>query len=184
MDLIAVADPDRFAECCDEIVSNATHWLDKDPKRIWVTASIAAAADLPQEIDSSRAYALIHFRDNGPGVPLDCKERIFDAFFTTRDHGAGLGLAVCRRIIEGLGGLIREVGRPGEGADFEIYLPLATPAPDSSVDAKGPAETVGIAISIGSSFRASWSMLIPLCSVAMTKSVHCEREESGPIRCI
>lgn len=139
--LTVIADPDRFAECCDEIVSNATHWFDKNPKTLRVTAAVASPASLPQAVDSSRQYAVVHFVDNGAGVLLERKERIFDAFFTTRDHGAGLGLAVCRRIIEGHGGLIRESGRPGEGADFEIYLPVATaeqlvPADENLVGAR------------------------------------------------
>jgi hypothetical protein len=78
---------------------------------------------LPQSLDTSKHYTLIQFKDNGPGVPLENKVRIFDAFFTTRHHGTGLGLALVRRIIEGHGGIILESGRPGDGANFEIYLP-------------------------------------------------------------
>jgi signal transduction histidine kinase len=68
---------------------------------------------------------LIHVRDNGAGVPLENKTRIFDAFFSTYTHGTGLGLALVRRIVEGHGGAVFERGISGEGADFEIYLPLA-----------------------------------------------------------
>jgi signal transduction histidine kinase len=59
------------------------------------------------------------------GVPLENKAKIFDAFYSTYHHGTGLGLALVRRIVEGHGGTVRECGLPGEGADFEIYLPLA-----------------------------------------------------------
>ena len=122
-DLAVEGDADRLMECFDELSTNAMHWMNKPDKRIQI---LVAQPDLPApaSLDTSKAYALIHFKDNGPGVPLECKERIFDAFFTTRDHGTGLGLAVVRRIIEGHGGLILENGRPGDGADFEIYLPL------------------------------------------------------------
>jgi signal transduction histidine kinase len=67
---------------------------------------------------------LIHFKDNGLGIKIENKEKIFDAFVSTRNHGTGLGLALVRRIIEGHGGAVSEIGIPSEGADFEIYLPL------------------------------------------------------------
>jgi signal transduction histidine kinase len=125
VDIRVEGDPDRLAECFDELASNSLHWLDKPEKRIRATVTQPAPLPLPQSVDSSRQYTLIHFNDTGSGVALENKVKIFDAFFTTRDHGTGLGLAVVRRIIEGHGGEILESGRPGEGADFEIYLPLA-----------------------------------------------------------
>ncbi len=123
-DIRIEADPDRLAECFDELASNALHWLDKPQKKIEISLTQSAPQPLPQSVDTSKQYTLIRFKDNGPGVPLENKTKMFDAFFTTRDHGTGLGLAVVRRIIEGHGGVILESGRPGEGADFEIYLPL------------------------------------------------------------
>ena len=98
---------------------------DKSEKKIDIQVIQPAPSPLPQSVDSSKEYILIHFKDNGTGVLLDNKSKIFDAFYTTRDHGTGLGLAVVRRTIEGHGGVILETGRPGEGSDFEIYLPLA-----------------------------------------------------------
>jgi signal transduction histidine kinase len=124
-DVTVQADPERLAECCDELICNATHWLVSEPREIRVSVEGVDKVDLPQSLDSSRRYVLVHVVDTGPGVPLENKERIFDAFFTTREHGAGLGLAVVRRIVEGTGGLIREVGIPGQGANFEMFLPLA-----------------------------------------------------------
>jgi signal transduction histidine kinase len=124
-DIRIQGDPDRLAECFDELASNSLHWLDKPEKRIQILVTQPAPHLPPQSVDSSKKYTLIQFKDNGPGVSLENKTKIFDAFFTTRDHGTGLGLAVVRRIIEGHGGVIIESGRPGEGAEFEIYVPLA-----------------------------------------------------------
>jgi len=72
---------------------------------------------------------LIRYKDNGAGVSVENKGKIFEAFFSTYPHGTGLGLALVRRILEGHAGRIMERGVPGEGADFEIYLPIAEPTP-------------------------------------------------------
>jgi len=124
-DIVVSGDPERLGECFDELVGNALHWFDKKPARIEVTAIKASTGCLPETLDSSLSYVMTHFKDNGPGVPFENKSKIFDAFFTTYHHGTGLGLALVRRIIEGHGGSIMEVGLPGEGADFEMYLPLS-----------------------------------------------------------
>lgn len=60
--------------------------------------------------------------DDGPGVPADLRDRLFDAFVTGRSDGTGLGLHVVRTIIERCGGSIALVG--DEGATFEIVLPV------------------------------------------------------------
>ncbi|MGZ8474403.1 MAG: ATP-binding protein [Candidatus Deferrimicrobiaceae bacterium] len=68
--------------------------------------------------------------DTGEGIPEENIEKIFDPFFTTKRNGegTGLGLAVCRKIIEQHGGKISGSSRPGEGTEFHISLPFA-PAP-------------------------------------------------------
>ncbi|MGO9097338.1 MAG: sensor histidine kinase [Bryobacteraceae bacterium] len=124
-DLRIEGDPDRLAECFDELAANSLHWMAGPERKIQVSVIQPAPTPLPQSLDTSRRYALIQFKDNGVGVPLESKMKVFDAFFSTRHHGTGLGLAVVRRIIEGHGGLILESGRPGEGANFEIYLQLS-----------------------------------------------------------
>jgi signal transduction histidine kinase len=124
-DLHIIGDPERLGECFDELVRNAMHWFDKADRRIEVMVSQPNPGLLVEQLDSAVSYALIHFRDNGVGVPLENKAKIFDAFYSTYHHGTGLGLALVRRIVEGHRGTVRECGLPGEGADFEIYLPLA-----------------------------------------------------------
>ncbi len=123
--ILALADPVRMAECFDELFANALHWLDKTEKRIEVEIDTPKEEDLAFPLKEGRQYARVLFRDNGSGVPLDKKEQIFEAFYTTYTHGTGLGLSLVQRVIEGHGGLIRETGRPGDGAAFEIYLPRA-----------------------------------------------------------
>jgi signal transduction histidine kinase len=71
--------------------------------------------------------ALVEIRDDGPGVPEEIQERIFDAFFTTKDVGAGtgLGLSTARRIVEERhGGSLTVSSRPG-ATTFRVSLPLS-----------------------------------------------------------
>jgi C4-dicarboxylate-specific signal transduction histidine kinase len=58
--------------------------------------------------------------DNGPGVTPGLEQRIFTPFFTTRDGGSGVGLAVVRQLVHGLGGTVRYAKRPGGGACFVL----------------------------------------------------------------
>jgi C4-dicarboxylate-specific signal transduction histidine kinase len=58
--------------------------------------------------------------DNGPGVAPGLEGRIFTPFFTTREGGSGVGLAVVRQLVHGLGGTVRHAKRPGGGACFVL----------------------------------------------------------------
>jgi PAS domain S-box-containing protein len=66
---------------------------------------------------------LISVRDTGAGFPPEQAHRIFDAFYTTKTQGTGMGLAITRSIIESHGGRIRARSQPGSGATFEFTLP-------------------------------------------------------------
>lgn len=69
----------------------------------------------------------IWVQDSGPGVEENLRDRIFDVLFTTRAKGTGLGLALCKKIIERHGGEIRLERSPGEGARFRVWLPTPDP---------------------------------------------------------
>jgi signal transduction histidine kinase len=69
-------------------------------------------------------YAYISVADNGPGVPQAQQTHLFEAFFTQRAGGVGLGLAVVKQIIEGHGGTITYSASPSQGAQFNIALPF------------------------------------------------------------
>lgn len=68
----------------------------------------------------------LRVRDDGPGVPAEARYRIFEALFTTKAKGSGLGLALCRRILEAHGGTI-ELEQTAKGASFVLALPAAAP---------------------------------------------------------
>ncbi len=73
-----------------------------------------------------RSEVRILFEDTGPGVPRQIRNRIFDAFFTTRPQGTGLGLAFVDRIVTEHGGSVTVGTASGGGASFEILLPIVT----------------------------------------------------------
>lgn len=66
----------------------------------------------------------ITVEDEGPGIPPEDAERIFDALFTTKSKGTGLGLALGRRVAAAHGGLL-VFERPARGARFRLWLPDA-----------------------------------------------------------
>jgi PAS domain S-box-containing protein len=68
---------------------------------------------------------VITIRDTGCGIAPEDMERIFSPFYTTKEKGTGLGLAVCAKIIEGHGGAITAESTPGEGTAIHIRLPRA-----------------------------------------------------------
>jgi signal transduction histidine kinase len=70
----------------------------------------------------------LRVRDNGPGIDADARERLFDAFYTSKAAGTGLGLAITRKLVEAHGGAIELVSRPGRGAEFLVTLPRRAPA--------------------------------------------------------
>lgn len=85
-------------------------------------------------IAETTAYAVeIVVADHGPGLPKGREERVFEKFYQARHEapqsGVGLGLAICKAIVEVHGGNIRAANRPGGGAMFTIELPIDQPPP-------------------------------------------------------
>ncbi|MGQ4336160.1 sensor histidine kinase, partial [Streptomyces hayashii] len=79
---------------------------------------------------------LVEFRDTGPGIPPDIRERIFDPFFTTKPvgEGTGLGLDISWRIVVNKHhGSLHVESVPGD-TRFQVLLPLTAPDPDNAQD--------------------------------------------------
>jgi signal transduction histidine kinase len=64
----------------------------------------------------------VEVRDSGPGLPPNTVKQLFDAFYTTKPNGLGLGLSICRSIVEAHGGLLRASNNPPRGAVFRFTL--------------------------------------------------------------
>ena len=81
-------------------------------------------------VSAVRAGAMVEIRvsDIGPGLPEQVRARLFEPFVTTKRDGMGVGLSVCRTIVEAHGGELRGEDRVGGGAVFRLTIPLAAEA--------------------------------------------------------
>lgn len=79
-----------------------------------------------------KAMLGIQVTDNGPGVATELMERIFTPYFTTRKDGLGMGMMMCRTIVESHQGTIRCISPPGCGATFRFTLPVVPQRPEKT----------------------------------------------------
>jgi signal transduction histidine kinase/ligand-binding sensor domain-containing protein len=89
---------------------------------------MTGGGELTIRSETCDAQLLISVSDTGRGFPPEQAEQIFNAFFTTKDNGTGMGLPISRSIIESHGGRLWAICAPGRGATFQFTLP-ATVAP-------------------------------------------------------
>jgi two-component system, NtrC family, sensor kinase len=91
---------------------------------------LASASRWPSRDPESESGEIVELvvRDNGPGLPPELIDKIFEPFVTTKEpgKGTGLGLAVCARLIEGMGGVIHADNATAGGAVFRVLLPAET----------------------------------------------------------
>jgi len=125
------ADLNQLHQVIVNLVSNAHHALRarRPPRRVTMTT----------RVDAARSRVSLVVADNGPGISVEVQDRIFEPFFTTKPtgQGTGLGLSLCRGILEGHGGSIRVESAPGQGATFRVELPAAAP-PTALSEAPAP----------------------------------------------
>jgi C4-dicarboxylate-specific signal transduction histidine kinase len=97
-----------------------------------IEAMQAAPPAAPRRIEVNIArpapqWVSVQVADHGPGIAEAELEHVFEAFHSTKPLGLGVGLAICRRLIEAHGGSLRAAQNPAGGALFEFTLPLAPP---------------------------------------------------------
>lgn len=89
-------------------------------------------------------FVEIRVRDYGPGIPAAIRENLFIPFFTTKDRGTGLGLALCQRIVQHHGGAIEVHSVEGRGATFVVRLPAIVRRPRPAELTEGGEERVPV----------------------------------------
>ncbi|NVO07946.1 MAG: PAS domain S-box protein, partial [Rhodoferax sp.] len=87
-----------------------------------------AGRELEVQTESTATEVLLHVSDNGPGIADSIAGEIFKRFVTTKEDGLGIGLSICRTIVESHGGRLRFNHRPQGGTTFTIQLPCKTPS--------------------------------------------------------
>lgn len=137
-----------------EVSAEAPEWVFVDPTRlsrvlknlIDNSRKFTPAGSIEVRLERLGASLRLTVRDTGPGVPAHLQEEIFEPFYqvdgsTTRAaEGAGLGLSVCRRMVQAMGGTIHLESAPGEGSTFVLQWPLVALEVPSEDEGSRPQE--------------------------------------------
>ncbi|MCO6045437.1 PAS domain S-box protein [Aeoliella sp. ICT_H6.2] len=118
------ADRFRLGQVFRNLFENALAACD-DPVKIRVSG-------YPAQLEGNTAVRVV-VADNGPGMDVEQRERIFEPFYTTKAKGTGLGMAIARRIVEAHGGTIAVEVSPLGGAALELVLPVEPPRAEKPV---------------------------------------------------
>jgi Na+/proline symporter/nitrogen-specific signal transduction histidine kinase len=118
-------DRDRLMQVVVNLLSNAAKFVDAERGRVKV------------QLDAAPRWLTVSIEDNGPGIPADQADAVFEKFHqvggnstTNKPRGSGLGLTICRRIVEHFGGTIWTTPASPTGTAFRFTLPLAEAMPD------------------------------------------------------
>ncbi len=128
------ADAHRLHQVLVNLIVNAQHAMREVPSPRRLT--------LATRFDRERGHVRLEVSDTGPGIPREIQPRIFEPFFTTKPsgQGTGLGLSLCKGIVQEHDGAITVESEPGRGATFLIELPVL--APPAAATKAAPAEAL------------------------------------------
>jgi len=114
-DLVLMIDEVQMHQVLLNLCLNAVQVSD-GPVKVWLEATL----------DDDLNHCLIRVRDDGPGIPEELMDDLFQPFVTSRQGGTGLGLATAQRIVYSHGGTIMGQNRAGGGAEFVVTIPLVS----------------------------------------------------------
>ncbi|MDD3050476.1 MAG: ATP-binding protein, partial [Candidatus Cloacimonetes bacterium] len=125
-------DVQMFQQVLINLLKNASEAVDPENGIIKITTTISVPLQMSDILDEDEkdeltrmfSFVEIQISDNGCGMDDSTQNKLFSPFFTTKDDGNGLGLAICKKIIQLHKGDIFVTSQPGEGTTFSINLPL------------------------------------------------------------
>ncbi len=117
-----VGDPELLSQVVGNLASNARHFL-AGGGRVSVRARRRALGEGELPPLPAGEWIEVVFADDGPGIPPEHLDRVFEPYFTTRETGHGLGLATVHGIVTRHGGHVSVSSEPGAGTRFQILLP-------------------------------------------------------------
>jgi signal transduction histidine kinase len=132
-------DPDEIQQVCLNLLMNAAHAM-PDGGSLSVLVDRVVRRKEGLALSQPSQFLLLQISDTGTGVAPADREKIFEAFFTTKDtgEGTGLGLAVSKGIVKDHDGWIEVDGRPGGGAVFRVFLPAGALASEDEALSTSP----------------------------------------------
>lgn len=126
-DALILCDAGLIQQALTNIIRNAIEAVERAERRGAggrVRVSVGRSS-LRDESGGVRGMVAVRVRDTGPGVTPEVMQRMFNPFFTTRDAGAGLGLAIVHRIADAHGGRVSVRNHETGGAEVELLIPAA-----------------------------------------------------------
>jgi signal transduction histidine kinase len=117
--------PSQLNQVFMNIIANAIDAVEGQEKEGIITISTSLEHS---KAPANSPYAVIRIQDNGAGMTQAVRDRLFEPFFTTKPigKGTGLGMPICRQIIEKHNGIIECISKPGQGTTFYIQIPIAS----------------------------------------------------------
>jgi signal transduction histidine kinase len=119
-------DVPHLKTCFMNLVLNAFQAM-PDGGEFRVTAASGAPPGESMAVESADGWLEIQFQDSGTGIKPEDLPKVFEPYFTTKEVGIGLGLALTKQIVEEHGGQIEISSEPGQGTTVRLRLPLEAP---------------------------------------------------------
>lgn len=122
--------PFQVRQLVDNLIGNAVKYKHPDRDLMLRVGSSVVTETLEDDVEvkESKMYYRVSFDDNGLGFDNVHAKKIFEIFQRLHNQidfsGSGIGLAICKKVMQNHGGFLRATGRPGEGARFDCYFPV------------------------------------------------------------
>ena len=126
--LLVMADSGQMEQVLMNLATNAYHAMEENGGELKISLNEVELGehDRMNHDLASGLYACLTVSDTGKGMNKDIMKNIFDPFFTTKERGkgTGMGLSVVHGIVKNMNGAIKVYSEPGNGTEFQVYLPI------------------------------------------------------------